>query len=85
MTDYSKHSIAVIEHSKIVQNDAWGAWSLIQMGGAQILFPGLRIIEGNSGSQVPNTHSTPAFNSCTKCVGNPGIIHDCTLDCQSVY
>ena len=28
-------------------------------------------------------HSTmPTLNSCTKCVGSPGIIHDWTPDCH---
>ena len=25
--------------------------------------------------------TVPTFNSCTKCVGSPGIVHDCTTDC----
>ena len=24
----------------------------------------------------------PTCNSCTKCVGSPGIIHDCSPDCN---
>ena len=45
--------------------------------------------------QQSNTHNTglkgfdyvgtaPTFNSCTKCMGNPGIIQDRTPDCHPV-
>ena len=29
--------------------------------------------------------TVPTFNSCTKCVGSPRIIHDCTSDCHPVF
>ena len=28
--------------------------------------------------------TVPTFNSCSKCLGNPGIIHDRTPDCHRV-
>ena len=29
--------------------------------------------------------TVPTFNPCTKCVGSPRIIHDCTSDCHPVF
>ena len=29
-------------------------------------------------------HTVPTFNSCTKYMGNPGIMHDQTTDCHLV-
>ena len=41
--------------------NAWGAWSLIPMGGVKFSLPRLRIFKGNSVSRrVPNIHATPA-------------------------
>ena len=35
---------------------------------------------------VPTVLGTvPTLNSCTKCVGSPGIIHDRTTDCQPSF
>ena len=28
--------------------------------------------------------TVPIFNSCTKCLGSPGIIHNRTPDCHSI-
>ena len=33
---------------------------------------------------IPMAPTMPTFNSCTKCVGSPGIIHDSTLNCHPV-
>ena len=30
------------------------------------------------------TCTVPAFNSCTKCVGSPDILHDQTPDCHPI-
>ena len=41
-------------------SNAWGAWSLIHMGEAKFSLPHLRIIKGNSVSQVLNIRVTSA-------------------------
>ena len=43
------------------------------------------ILQIHTFSSLSNVSTVLTFNSCTKCVGRPGVIHDCTPDSHGVF